>query len=518
MKLVTQLRLAILLILGLGLCSVALMLWHFQQSEKHIQRINIAQSIYGRYLNLESHTYQLFKQYGDAIIIGDANQRESKNKLIATIKSDFRIISESIALKAELVEGSRAAEAEKLKKIQQTVDGLIRSLDQFSPTGTGELASDWNKLSELLNAEIDQNFRGLIQDALDEQERNVLTTTLSVEKAVLQQQITAGVLAVLAIIAAIAGIMMLSRRFTHPINTLVAGVREFGDGRLEYRINLKGNDEIAEIGKTFDTMAAQIAEKNRALTDEKRILQEAVDERTMQLSHMLEDVKRIDASRKRMIADVSHELRTPLTIIKGEADIALRGDKKPASVYIQALGRTREAANHTARLVDDLLFVARTEAGEVRLNMDDLNLYTLSLDAQQTFARDSKFITTLASAPMRGDALRIQQAILVLLENAKRYGGNNIELHLEKSDGGFTLSVEDDGPGMDDETKGQAFERFFRGSNAAERYRDGAGLGIPVAYSIAQAHGGTIELSDREGGGLVAALLLPSVPLLENVA
>ena len=80
------------------------------------------------------------------------------------------------------------------------------------------------------------------------------------------------------------------------------------------------------------------------------------------------------------------------------------------------------------------------------------------------------------------------------------------------------ISVEDDGPGMDDETKSQAFERFFRGSNAAERYRDGAGLGIPVAYSIAKAHGGTIELSDREGGGLVAALLLPSMPSMEDAA
>ena len=518
MKLVTQLRLAILLILGLGLSSVALMLWHFQQSEKHIQRISIAQSIYGRYLNLESHIYQLFKQYGDAIIIGDANQRESKNKLIDAISSDFRIIDDSIALKAGLVESSREAEVESLEKIQYTVDRLIRQLDQFSPTGTGELASDWNKLSELLNAEIDQNFRGLIQTALDEQERNALSTTLSVEKAVLHQQITAAVLAVLAIVAAIAGIMMLSRRFTHPINTLVAGVREFGDGKLDYRINPAGKDEISEIGKTFDTMAAQIAEKNKTLTDEKRILQEAVDERTMQLSHMLEDVKRIDASRRRMIADVSHELRTPLTIIKGEADIALRGDTKSVDIYIEALGRTREAANHTARLVDDLLFVARTEAGEVRLNLVEMNLYKVTLDAQQTFARNSNFITELTTAPMRGDALRIQQAILVLLENAKRYGGSNIDLRLENSAKGYAISVEDDGPGMDDETKSQAFERFFRGSNAAERYRDGAGLGIPVAYSIAKAHGGTIELSDREGGGLVAALLLPSMPSMENAA
>jgi len=75
MKLVTQLRLALLLMLLLGLCGAALQLWNANQSRTHIKRINLSHTIYEGYLSLESHTYQLFKQYGDAIIIGDVNQR-----------------------------------------------------------------------------------------------------------------------------------------------------------------------------------------------------------------------------------------------------------------------------------------------------------------------------------------------------------------------------------------------------------------------------------------------------------
>ncbi len=518
MKLVTQLRIAILLILGLGLCSAGLMLWNLQQSRLHIERINIAQSIYARYLNLESHIYQLFKQYGDAIIIGDANQRASKIQLIEVINTDIKTIRRQLKKNLDLVGENQTGEEDSLIQIEQTVEQLIRRLDQFSPTGTGELASDWSNLSRLLNDEIDENFRSIIQRALDQQKQNVSSTISFVDKAALHQRIMAAVFAFLGTVAAIAGITMLNRRFTRPINTLVGGVREFGEGHLDYRINPVGRDEVAEIGRTFDTMAAQISHKNQILTTEKHALQDAVDERTRQLSIMLEDVKRSDSSRKLMIADVSHELRTPLTIMRGEADIALRGEEKSPRVYREALTRVREAANHTARLVDDLLFVARTEAGEVRLKMSNIDLRTVLFEVQQTFGQEAVIDTSLATAPLRADAGRVKQALLVLLENARHYGGDRILMRLDTTDNGFCISVEDNGSGMSDTTKQQAFERFFRGSNAAERYQEGSGLGIPVALSIAKAHGGTITLSDRPGGGLIAALSLPEQSLMEHVA
>ena len=209
------------------------------------------------------------------------------------------------------------------------------------------------------------------------------------------------------------------------------------------------------------------------------------------------------------MADVSHELRTPLTVIRGEADIALRGEKKPEE-YRQALNMVREAATHTARLVDDLLFVARHEAGETRLDLAEADLLTILQSVIGTNGAGATVTSSLEQAKMRCDAGRIRQALLILLENAQHYGGGKIEVRVDESPDGFRIAVEDDGPGLSDADKENAFERFFRGSNAAERYGDGAGLGLPVAKSIVESHGGSISLEDREGGGLSAVVMLPA--------
>lgn len=509
MKIVTQLRITLLMILLLGLSSAALSVWNLQRSRSHMAQINLSHSIYESYLALESHTYQLFKQYGDAIIIGDANQRAGKQELIKLIDQDTRELTQLIRQKITLVGDHAKSKLDALAVIESTVKRLIVRLDQFSPTGTGELVADWGRLSQLLNEEIDEGFRGMIQAALDEEKNDVYLITIGIESAMLRQQLFAGLFGLASIMAVLAAVIMLDHRVTRPINTLLSGVRKFGEGQLEHRVNIKGRDELAEIGSTFDIMAHRVAMKNQSLTSEKENLRVAVEDRTRQLRVMLDDVKRSDESRKRMIADVSHELRTPLTIIKGESDIALRGDEKSPEVYQDALRRVREAASHTARLVDDLLFVARTEAGEIQLNLETIDLVQVVEEARDTFGHNVPVLECVQDAIMQGDAGRIRQALLVLLENARHHGGDDIKIRLTDTDDGYSVSVEDSGPGMTDTEKGLAFERFFRGSNAAERYQAGAGLGLPVALSIAQAHGGTIALEDRQHGGLIASLHLP---------
>ena len=141
MKLVTQLRLALLLMLLLGLCGAALQLWNANQSRTHIKRINLSHTIYEGYLSLESHTYQLFKQYGDAIIIGDVNQRASKNALIDQISGDIKSIRSLLATKAELVGPEAVDNRSTLDTIEKTVSDLInfRRLAAVSCLQTGNV-------------------------------------------------------------------------------------------------------------------------------------------------------------------------------------------------------------------------------------------------------------------------------------------------------------------------------------------------------------------------------------------
>ncbi|MBK1695613.1 hypothetical protein CKO09_12920, partial [Chromatium weissei] len=112
--------------------------------------------------------------------------------------------------------------------------------------------------------------------------------------------------------------------------------------------------ELDGVARALNRLADEIAVREQGLETSNRRLETAVAERTADLERLLATLKDAEASRRRLLADVSHELRTPLTIIRGEADIALRGVDRPSAEYREALTRCRDAATHTARLVDDL--------------------------------------------------------------------------------------------------------------------------------------------------------------------
>lgn len=114
--------------------------------------------------------------------------------------------------------------------------------------------------------------------------------------------------------------------------------------------------------------------------------------------------------------------------------------------------------------------------------------------------------------------MRIRQVMLILLENAVHYGGDLIRVGLEQVASGYLVSVADNGPGITKQDQEQAFERFYRGSNAAQRYQRGTGLGLPVAKAIVEAHGGEIALRSAPGEGVTVVFTLPTRPALRAVS
>jgi len=510
MKLVTKFHLFFALMLTLSLGGTALSVWSIRQANFQVERLNLAHDVYETYLALESHTYQLFKQFGDALIIGDRDRGAGEKELIAKIRGDISKIRHDIGTEIKLVGDEEIEELVTLSQIEFTIEKLITALRRISrEQSDSAFATNWEELSRILDADIDRDFRTLIESALAEEAKEVAETRETAQGQLVLYQSLAAFFALTALLAALASLRALRTQFGRPVERLLAGVQLFSEGNFEHRIGLKGRDELAAISGTFDLMASRVADKTKSLASQNAELEKAVGERTEQLERLLQDANRSDANRRRMLADVSHELRTPLTIIQGEAEIALRGTDKTSDTYREALNRTRDAATHTARIVDDLLFVARTESGEVRLSLEDFDLRALIQEIGRNFGPSATLLTDLNAAPMRGDAGRIRQAMLILLDNARHYGGTNINLRLDQTPNGYRAAVEDDGPGMSEADKESAFQRFFRGSNAAERYRDGSGLGLPVALSIAEAHGGSINLSDRHEGGLVASMTLP---------
>lgn len=519
MKLVPKIRLYLFSVLSLCLAAVALVFFSLSRAEWHLERMHLAHKSYETHLQLESHTYQLFKQFGDALLVAGAERVDNRGELVDVIRSDIAVIRETIAREIELVGEEEIEELAKLAEIEDKVEMLIRELQHMlRAAATDSLGTDWWELSSILENEIDTDFRELIDHALAEEVEELDETRADVAAHFGWYRALGTAFALIAIGCAMLIAWLLHKRVGGRLNRLLNGVRQVQSGDMQHRVQLDGRDELADIAASFDSLASRVDAESQALAGRNAELDAVVHDRTRQLEALLNDARDAETQRRRMLSDVSHELRTPLTIIQGEADIALRGEPKPVAEYRDALQRAREAASHTSRLVNDLLFIARTEEGMPRLRIARIDLVELARDVARATISGTPLETDLAEAPVNADADRVRQALMILLQNASHHGGRRITLHLARSTDGYRLSVEDDGVGMTDTEKAHAFERFFRGSNAAEQYRDGLGLGLPVAKSIVTAHGGEILLADRDGGGLIATLLLPRLPRLELVS
>jgi two-component system, OmpR family, sensor histidine kinase VicK len=216
------------------------------------------------------------------------------------------------------------------------------------------------------------------------------------------------------------------------------------------------------------------------------------------------------------IADASHELRTPLTVLRGNAEVglAIQDDCEHAEI----LGEIVDESVRMSRLVDDLLFLARSDASEVPLELREIESGEFIeglVRRAQVLARErgALLITDVrGDGPLKADPDRIEQAVLILIDNAAKYGppGASVDLAAWADAGWLIFEVRDRGPGIPDEQLPRVFERFYR-LDGASRHRSsgGAGLGLSIAAAIVEGHGGQIAAEHREGGGTTMSLRLP---------
>lgn len=519
LRLVTTIKLIIGAMLAIVLALTVMMVWTSQRAGWLSDRMNLAHQVYETHLSLSAHAYQLFKQYGDALIIGDRDQGVGERELIAAVRADIERLRMLIALEIDHVGPEESSELETLAEIEAKTNSLIAALETYrTAPPEGAFRSGWSKLSTILDGEIDRDFRGLIDRAIADEVNEVDAARAQIEHYARMNRIFASCAALSTLLAAAGAVVLVDRRIRRPAQNVLAGVEKFGAGDYEHRIALRGCHEFSQIAQALDGMAAKIQDRTQLVLEQRADLERKVAQRTAQLEAMLERAQTAERNRRTLLSDVSHELKTPLTIIRGEADIALRGAASDTAPLREALERTRHAAIHTARIVDDLLFIARAEEGKPRIATETIDLAELLHEVARNFASDATVTCRATPAPVSADPGRLRQAILIFYDNARRHGGSEIVFLLNSQDDCLHVSVEDNGPGMSDAEKAQAFERFFRGSGAMSSATPGLGLGLPVARAIIEAHGGAVSLSDRAGGGLVASFTLPAQRRLRAVS
>jgi signal transduction histidine kinase len=218
-------------------------------------------------------------------------------------------------------------------------------------------------------------------------------------------------------------------------------------------------------------------------------------------------------------ADASHELRTPLTVIRSSVDHLRRNAKQPVEKVGDALEDIDAEVEHLTSMVEDLLLLARSDSGAITLEhlpveLDDVASDAASALAASAHARNVRLVVDPEPAPVSGDAARLRQLVMILIDNAIRHSpvGGEVRILVRPAAGaaGFTtLAVEDDGPGVRPEDAPHVFERFWRAPGAPA---GGTGLGLAIARWIAEGHHGTINVATGPDGGARFEVRIPRRP------
>lgn len=286
------------------------------------------------------------------------------------------------------------------------------------------------------------------------------------------------------LVASIGG-MFLAGRALDPIDRITRTAAGIGAEDLSRRLNLHdSHDEVGRLAATFDRMLDRLEQAFRR--------------------------------QRQFTADASHELRTPLALLASQVDVALERERNPAE-YEDLLRSLRDDASRMTQLVNELLTLARADAGQQLLTREELDLSdlvrTLVPTLEPLAAQNGVRLTEQVQCEMRvsGDQMRLTQLLINLVDNAVRYtpAGGSVIVSAARDGNWAVLSVADTGVGIDAEHLPHVFERFYRVDSARARSEGGAGLGLAICQWIARAHGGDIAVESTPGRGSVFTVRLP---------
>jgi two-component system, OmpR family, sensor kinase len=257
-----------------------------------------------------------------------------------------------------------------------------------------------------------------------------------------------------------------------------------GDVDLSVRVPDADTDtrtEVGQVGAAFNTMLGHV--------DNALKVRQASESRVRQF-----------------VADASHELRTPLASIRGYAELTRRGNYDLPDDVTHSLGRVESEAVRMTSLVEDLLLLARLDAGR-DIETGPVDLTSLLVDCisdAHAAGPDHEWKLDLPDEPVtiQADQLRIHQVFVNLLANARVHTppGTKVRVSLAKtSSGGAVVTIADNGPGIPKELQADLFERFARGDSSRARATGSTGLGLAIVQAVVDAHGGTVSVKSRKG-------------------
>ncbi len=273
--------------------------------------------------------------------------------------------------------------------------------------------------------------------------------------------------------------------------------------------------------RPMEAMRREAAEISSTSSGRRLPLPAADDEVRRLGATMNEMLARLDAGLERerqFVADASHELRTPLAILKAELELALRQPRSPQELEA-ALRSATEETDRLVQLAEDLLVVAQADRGTLHLDRTRCRVEELLEEVAQRFqlVADGRAIAVEPSSlELCVDRVRLARAVGNLVDNALRHGSGTVTVRAVQRGSVIELVVGDEGAGFEESVLPVAFERFTRADSA--RGNGGTGLGLAIVDAIARAHGGSVGVRRREGGGAQVWIAVPSGLNVEHAA
>ena len=290
----------------------------------------------------------------------------------------------------------------------------------------------------------------------------------------------------LGLLLAGGGGWLLARRALLPVDHMTRAANRISGEHLEERLLVTGaGDELDRLARTLNEMLERLDDSFRQV--------------------------------RQFSADASHELQTPLTILKGEIEVALRAPRTPEE-YQGVMVSSLEEIERISHLVEGLLLLARADSGVLKLDLQAVDLHRLLAEVKAQMQRRaddhgvSLRLGALTPVTICGDKEQLPRLLINLIDNAIKYtpAGGQVTLALHRNGSQAMIDVADNGIGLTPDEQERIFTRFYRAAPARSQGGGGAGLGLCISQSIAQAHGGTIQVHSRPGRGSTFTAVLPA--------
>ncbi len=557
-----RLTLALSALLALVCIQAAFVVWGADRVDGYARHSRLTNDLLSELLDLSADKQRL-RTWAAQQLMGAGAQPETRDRLLERMHASAARLTDLSRRHLASWESMAArdgvpvpAEVKTLVDISALLDANIlevqaqlqalQALDDHAA-----FSGVWQQINQVFDTTHGRNLRDLLNGAIEGQRRALPIARAATEGGLERLRQQALLMVVITFAVALGLFFHLSHRLKRPLERLLTAVQALQAGRLDHRIAIGDadhrRDEFDHVAAHFNAMAQELQQHRAEADAVRRRLEEAVQERTLELQTAHETLQRLDHRRRQLFADLSHELRTPATVIRGEADIALRASALSAEDYRATLGRIVAAVKQLSGVTEDLLLVARAEADELLIHPELVALEALVKDTveQATTMAAVRQLRLTAQLPppdlvICADSPRLRQALIIVLDNAIRYSRPQGEVSLDctlfqadrsdpdrpmrplapsslSSDDGaepmrpdaIEITIRDQGIGIDADELDQVFERFVRGRRARMHRADGTGIGLSIAQSIVQAHGGQILIDSQPDVGTRVRLRLP---------